>query len=784
MGRDSPPIYQDTESCGFYGPTILIQYALGHREPRIHNIWTEKVGTTLSLIEWMMEHKGGVIGYNNAHDSFHYSRTYGILSMLPRNKVPDLIDYHDVEQDTSESYGKHSKESYSECRDAFCVKPYSSLDLMLYGRKDKFQSTMNQKDIRIKKVPRQLAKVLVKELSKRVTIPDIYFSKSKKGYNWEILPLHEEGKREVTPVEVAKAKAGEIKLRVDPHFVNIRLRFSPSTAMKVIAEKVLGYEVDTIDEMNPLPKVEEYGWWPWYDGWFNTGVIKQHIDAWSWDKRRLKYAANDVIITRAIDEYLGYPDLGDDDSELAFAVGAMYWRGFSIDLMGVQKAFIEKKENVQKILSKVNVNSPVQVKNYLHSVCDPLEQLAIPDTKGETLKALSGSLEWKESNPKLVERVKEVLDGRHLSKEIDLLDKLLKVGRLHVTFKVIGTKSNRMSGGSESFVSKGGSINPQGIKKGDSIRSLITLAYEGMYLSGGDFDSFEVAIAEARYKDPNLREQLLKGLKFHGIMGAIYYNKPYEFIVSTSKYNKDDPEGYYARAKTADFAWFYGAMMMKLSQALNLTEEETEEAFKRVEEMFPKIREARELNFLNYAALRQPEKGGAIAWHEPKEYVESFLDFKRYFTLEYSIIRSLYELAQEVYSGTASDEIKDIGKTIKVTRTDRLQTGSGALCSALYGAAFGIQGQVQRSAGNHEIQSPGGQLTKGLERKIWDFQPSGCKPWLVMPMNIHDEIQAPVDPSIADAVEEKVKEVVESYKQYVPLVEMQWDKEQKSWGKK
>jgi DNA polymerase I-like protein with 3'-5' exonuclease and polymerase domains len=769
-------LYQDTESCGFYGPTILIQYAVGNEEPKIHDIWLEPVGKTLSLIEMIMHHSGGVVGFNNTHDSYHYNMTYGVLSMLPKLRKPEILDYYDCATEVS----GRSKESYHEARDRFCVKPYKSIDLMLHGRKGEFQATLNQKDIRIRKVPRALALILVKELNARVKIPDIYFCRSKKGYSWDILPLHEETKKEITPTEIAKFREGEIKLRVDPNFVNLRLRFYPTTAMKAIVEKVLGYtDTDTISQMEELPKVEEHGWWPWCgDGWLK--VINHHILSWTHNTRRRKYAKNDVVYLRAIDEYFGYPEMGDDDSELAFAVGAMYWRGFAIDVDLTKERLSKSNTEYNCIAQEVNVNSPIKVLSFLHEVCDPLEKIVVTDTQGDTLEAIQESEDWKETNPTLVKRASLVLKGRHISKEINLLEKLLKVGRLHVNFKVTGAKSNRMAGGSEGYLSKGGSINPQGI--GNSIRDLFILAFSDMLLSGGDYDSNQIAIAEAVYQDENLRESLLKGLKFHGIMGSFYYKLPYEEILK-SKDLKEGPKAYYANSKTADFAWLFGAMIPKLAQALKLPEEQVTEAFIEIENEFPGIKINRERIFQDYAALRQGERGGAITWKEPKDYVESFLGFRRYFTLEFSIIRALYDLAQEVYKGTASEELKEAGKYIKVVRTDRLQTGTGALCSSLYGAAFGIQGQVQRSAGNHGIQSPEANIVKGLQRTVWDFQPYGCKPWMVMPLNCHDELQCPTHPSIVHKVKESVDSYNERVKEKVPLSSMKWFINQKSWGK-
>ena len=90
-----------------------------------------------------------------------------------------------------------------------------------------------------------------------------------------------------------------------------------------------------------------------------------------------------------------------------------------------------------------------------------------------------------------------------------LLDKILLAGRLHPAASVIGSLSSRMSGRTE--VGDGGkssSLNALGIQRDKEIRRCFTLAHEGQVLNGGDFDAFEVGIADARYGDPFLREQL------------------------------------------------------------------------------------------------------------------------------------------------------------------------------------------------------------------------------------------------------------------------------------
>ena len=80
------------------------------------------------------------------------------------------------------------------------------------------------------------------------------------------------------------------------------------------------------------------------------------------------------------------------------------------------------------------------------------------------------------------------------------------------------------------------------------------------------------------------------------------------------------------------------------------------------------------------------------------------------------------------------------------------------LSSALYGAAFGLQGSNTRSAGNHAIQSTGAIITKELQTGIWGFQPVGIHQWVVRPMNVHDELPTALNPTYKNRVAEFVRE--------------------------
>lgn len=758
----------DTESIGLYSPTVLIQYAIDYEDTvHIHNLWTKSINESLDLIQKLCENN--VIGFNLAHDWFHISRTHGVLSELyPRSKPPSLMDYWDVE-------------NTPEAHDNFCLKPQGALDLMLYGRMHEFQATMNQKDITIRRIPRLLADILVVELEKQVKIPKLYFAKREGNQNWKIKNLHLDTTKELTPEEMINITKYNIK--IDPHFVNLRLSFHPSTGLKPIMKFLLNKKVDLIENMLSFKRPTEYSWFPSSGAWLE--VAQQHIHGWTNDKRRLKYAEDDVIYARDLYDYFGKPVnyIGEYNSMLACMVGSLHWKGYEINLEQIKKQMKIQFDLITNYSKEVNFNSPKQVLIYLKKCANPIEEILITDTKEDTLFAIknSGSVE-------LRRRADLVLEGRHADKKLNLLSKLNKAKRLYVTFKVTGTKSNRMSGGSMEDSSssgvgastKGGSINPQGIKKGSDIREIFILAPKNMVLDAGDFEGYEVSIAEAVYQDKNLKKDLQSGKKIHALWGASIYNKTYEEIKKTDGIPENEPEGYYGRSKRSFFAKLYDAQIPKLASVLQLSEEIVWEGIKRFEERYPGIAKAKEKIYTDFEAMCQPNGiGTAIEWQDPKEYIESFLGFKRYFHLEFKIIKALYQMAQQ-----PTDKIKSVGQLIKVKRRDRIQSASGAMQSAIYAAAFSLQSAVIRAASNHEIQSPGGEITKLLQAEIWKIQPVGITKWLVMPMNIHDELQCPVVPAQQTILKQIVIDFVNKYKKYVTLLKIDWKQNLKSWGDK
>jgi len=764
-------IFFDTETCGFHGLAVLIQWAEDDGPIELYNVWSEPVSETLKLISKIANHKGGVCGFNLAFDWFHLCKLHTIWSLIPGDWYPED---HIEEIAMLEPDGRLGD----------CLKPVSACDLMLVARKGKYQSLMNRGDIKIRRVPRVLARPLAEELGNRVQLDGIYFAKRKDKYapQWSVYDI--DGK---------------------PDFQDVVLKFNSSTRLKDLAihcglaDKVLKFDEISI-EKKFMP--EEHGFAPFARAigkpghWANTwpDVIWRHISHWGFNHLARTYAEDDVTYTRGLWKHLGSPEPGDDDSTLACMVGAVRWRGFKINVDMIEILKIKALK-----LSRSAPKSPSKVKAFLLPCLDETEKLALLDQQGKitTAKAYLESISrWKDDNGnphKAAIRAKKVLDARKATKEVELYDKLIRSGRFHASFVVIGTLSSRMAGAD--------GLNPQGINHRKDVRSCFPLADDGFILIGGDFEAQEITLADAVYDDPALRVAINTELdcdwcnptapnpkcakcegtgrwkqKIHALFAMeLNPGMSYDDVIR-SKATKDD---WYLKGKSGVFAMVYGGDENTLKNKLAIDIDVALAAFTNFGIKYSGVARARRRTFNKFCSMRQPGGiGSNVEWHEPADYVESLFGFRRYFTLENRICKALYDLAN--HPPTVWQTFK-----IKVQRNqDREQTAYGALLSALYGAAFQIQAANMRAAANHEIQSSGAQVTKTLQRNIWDVQPSGVSEWLVVPMNVHDEVMVPTKPSYIERVSDIVRHTVDSFKSKVPLIAIDWKTHLSSWAGK
>jgi hypothetical protein len=783
-------LYLDYETCGLYGLPVLLQYKVEGGEIILYEIWKHPIGETLDLIEWMMEHC--IVGYNLVFDHFHTVKTYTVFRQFPRHLVPEnIID--DIGE--AEAAG----------RDGPCVKPASALDLLLYSRKGPYQSFMAREDIRIRRVPTVLAYDLRDELESRVEIDGIYFARR-----------HDPTAPKWSVYDIPNAE----RTGINPDFKDVVLKFHPAGGLKFLAEYALGIK-DTVHfseiELDKQHSPTELGYAPFCTaiskretGWavFDAdGIvrghtwpakIRRHIEHWHSNERAREYARKDVLYTEALDRHWGFPEPGDDDSVLACMVAAVRWHGFRIDIEGLQalRAAAAKRAEGKPL-------APGETRAYLREVMDEMEYTTTIRESTSKVKleeiaswqcdctfSASGTVQRADSSctvcggtgkhPAAL-RAAEVLDARKAVKECELYDKLLTAGRFHASLNVIGTLSSRMSGAD--------GLNPQGIKREAWVRNRFPMAWDDYKLCGGDFSSFEVTLADACYNDPQLRQDLLSGRKIHAEMAAFLYGYTYDEIVkgvkaeaaAAAKAEGMGPTGskfttMYTNGKQAVFALIYGGDYGTISRKLGVDAATAEKAYNSFMARYPMIAVARKKIFDMFCSMRQEGGiGTPITWSEPADYVESLLGFRRYFTLENKICSVLYHLAQNL-----PDKFRKNNTT--VIRRDRVQTAGGATASAIYGAAFQIQAAAMRAAANHVIQSTGAEITKRVERKIWDLQPAGVSEWRVAPLNIHDEILSVTHPDYVDEVDRIVKETVESYRPKVPLIGMSWGKDLKSWA--
>jgi hypothetical protein len=770
-----PPIYFDTETCGFHGPIVLIQYAVGDGPTVLWEPWRNPIRDTIELIAWMCNYEGGVVAFNLAFDWFHICQMYTTLVLMENwdEELQYCIDEYANNEDLA--------------RNGLCLKPQHAHDVFLHARKTEYQSLMDRKDIRIRRVPTKLAWDVAEILNERVELKDVYFARK------------QDPKKRFGVYDITNDLGEDI-----PDFKDVVLKFAPSSGLKALAVDALGVDdsdllkfgdIDTPKKAQPV----ELGYAPfataigssanWKGAWPDKGKITVHIDHWAFNKRAREYATRDVIYTRGLYEYFGSPEMDDDDSVLAASIGAVRWRGYAVDIPGIKKLRNAAMLSLAKL--NFNHNSPKVCRRYLEQKMTDLEIAALKgSTKATVLEEIAtwreaevcndcGGMSCDKCNEGLVEsdkphpaaeRAQIILDARHAGKEIENYDKLLVAGRFHASFKVIGTLSGRMAGADK--------LNPQGIKRGKEVRSRFPLAFGDLELCGGDFAGFEVVLMDAAYKDPDLRKELESGKKIHALFGMhLFPGMSYDEIVAT-KDEKENIKNIYDRSKRGVFGIAYGGNEHTLQRKVGISEEGSIRGFKSWTNKYKIWATERQKIQDMFCSMTQPGGlGTKVVWKDPAEYIESLFGFRRYFHLENRITKILFELA--------NDPPKEwTYYKIKVVRRDREQGVGGATRSALFAAAFNVQASNMRAAGNHVIQSSGATVTKGLQRHIWNLQPAGINVWHVQPMNVHDEIMVPALPHLRPVITKLVNEFVESVRPEVPLIEIDWGEKIDSWAEK
>lgn len=787
LTSDLLKLYLDSETCGLFGMPVLFQYAVEDGEIVLFDIWKRPIHETLRLIEWFCEHT--VVAFNLVFDWFHVCKLYTIFSLCDPNWIPEE---HIDEIALLEPDGQ----------DGPCLKPAGALDLLLHSRKGPMQSLMGRDNVRIRRVATVLADALADELEERIEFDNIYFAKSHdpEAPKWQVFDRHD--------------RYGDI----DADFKDVVLRFNPAGGLKYLAEHLLKRKPKFhYKDVEPTTRPKEVGYAPtalaisspdedWVvyakgkDGKLKPaghawpGVIRETIEHWASRPDAREYATDDVVYLQLLDEHFGYPKPNDNDSILTCMVAAVRWHGFKIDKAGIRRLLQSAKAIVDA--SPVNTNKPSEVRAYITATMDDMEAIILEDSTKKTNLEAIGTWELAEPEPctrcitgidpdclrclgtrtvdagphPAAARAKEILAVKIAGKEVELYTKLLRAGKFHASFNVIGALSSRMSGGD--------GLNAQGIKHTKEVRQMFPLAWGEYVLSIGDFAAFEVTIADAVCDDEALRAELKAGRKIHALFGmALFPGHTYEEIRATDGTEND----LYTKGKQGFFgSILYGGNHQTLMNKLGVKEEDALAAIEAFGKKYKGVARWRGRVAQSFCSMTQPGGiGTQVIWKDPADYAETMLGFRRYFSLENRVAKTLFALAQK-----PPKHWKEMSKGVKVCRRDRVQTAGGAVQSALYGAAFAMQAANMRAAANHEIQSPGAEITKSVQRAVWDLQPAGVHEFLVAPMNVHDEVIVANLPHMTDRVAERVTESVEAFRPYVPLIGMDWCKRASSWADK
>ncbi len=787
----------DTETCGFHGIAVTIQWAErigGKRGPtHLHHIWKEPIDSTLQLIEEFVD--GCVVFHNARYDWFHLSKIYNMFRYM--------LDSGYVERSDTPISVRLDNLAHAEYQSQFgpCLKPRACVDTLILAQQGEYQSSlMDAKPVWIRRVPIGLVEPLRNLLEERTKVlPWVLFAKRKypDAPRWGVSDCHD--------------KNGDF----DPAFQDLKLSFKPSNSLKHLSAFLCEHNVrHKYEDIGYATSPAELGYAPFVklltdesrDWLFEDkptwpALLEEHIAHWYEDQAAQEYAEDDIVMLDKLYDYFGAPE-SDRDSMVACQVASCRLRGFAVDLDGAKSML----EDSMKIVgsARLNVDSYKQVLAFVAEALDDEEQFILANgcdqkvideikmvhvlEEEEECDCDEGQLYHQEGAeissrecPRcegkgvvgpgpmpVVGRVAHIELIRKHKKRIQLFDKLILAKRAYPDFNVIGAKSGRMSGA--------GGLNFQGVDGGKDVRSLFTLADEGWVLSAGDYSSQEIAIAATVMQDDDLMDYLRSGMSFHGDFASELNETTYEDIMST----KDDDKRY-KKGKSAVFLTLYGGTFETLARNCDVPVEVAKKSFNKMMQKYPKMAATKQaISDRLSSVVKSPE--GKMVYKEIKDqFIESIYGFRRYFQTEYRIQKMIWDQMKEM-----PEEWQKL--TLKVQRDrmnkERVQTITGAICSALSGACFSIQNKIVRAANNHVIQSTGRELTIGMQSAVWETQPQGIHPYRLVLMSIHDELAVVSLPECVEEIEQRIEAKVAEQVEKVELTSIEWFTGNLSWAEK
>ena len=806
--------FYDTEGP-LHGVIVKLQWEFGNEGAHMMDVWLEPASKIMSLVEDIVECH--VICHNLRYDWFHLSKIYNMcLWILQNHGDVCLIDLPIKEVIAAEWQSQFG----------LCLKPPAATCTLLHCQRGALQTTMGRKSIVVRRQPIQLVNKLMDKLEELTAhLPKILFARRKDPHapRW-------------TQAEIKDEENGEIV----EGFVDIKLNFKPSNGLKDIAEFVLGYkpkfrfsDVDVPEEYKIPKEYSKMGYMPFaqlagMDSWPNQ--IHGWVDHWANNKNANAYASDDVMLLKKLYEYLGSPE-SDAYGLLACQIASCRLRGMEVDLEEAARQLEIQEKTLA--LAPVNVDSHVQVRAYIAEAMDDIEALAVArSAKASVLEDIVNEYvcedneeccesgcprcdctaaaeifqydlnELRASRPKkdiedwekdverledqivrlelasagtipkgmmpVIARVREIQRTRKASKRAQIYRKVLKAKKCYPSFNPIGAKSGRLSGAD--------GLNWHGIGAEESMRAVFTLADDNTVLSMGDYSSLEIVIAIVVYADPALAKEVESGKSLHALMAMELYQLSYDQVMAT----KGSADDLYGKAKVVVYSLLYGSTIAGIAKKLTIPTPVVQKAYDNFVARFPGVAKARKELAAMFTAISQPGgRGTEVFYNKPQTVCESMFGFKRDFSIEFELLKIMFDFAQEIPNSWKMIP----GKSIRYG--DEAKAYWRHVAAGLYsGAASSIQGSVIRAALNHIIQSTGNHLTVGLQTEVWTIQPIGIAPFKLSLMSIHDEICVVSIPEVVDEVTNVVYNCIERQRNDVPLLAMEWMSHATSWAGK
>jgi hypothetical protein len=809
----------DTETAGLHGIMVKLQCEFDNDGVNMMDVWLENVSKSMEAIEQIVECH--VVAHNLRFDWFHISKWYNTCRWI-------LKEYGDIRPIDLEV--KYMVEAEWQSQFGLCLKPPGATCTLLCTQRGELQTLMNRKPITVKRQPIQLRDKLMEKLEAMTAhLPQILFAKRDDPFapRWTWSEIKEEENGEVVPdfVDIElKFKPSNALKDICEFKLGYKPKFKACSVVDLQGDKAIPAE---FKKTGYMPFARLAGWESW------PKQIHDYVDHWANNADANQYAHDDIPLLKLLYEHVGSPD-PDRYGTLACQIASCRLKGMEINLEEVHKQLVIQEEVIA--MAPVNVDSPKQVREYIADAMDDIEALIVAKSAAKQvlediiseytceedeeccehgcprcdckhaarifrldLEELKGSKPKKEADvidwcAKIAEmedhierleaakpgmiphgqmpviaRVREIQRTRKANKRAQVYRKLIQCkGRMYPSFNPIGAKSGRLSGAD--------GLNFQAIGSEETMRSVFTLQDGKNVLSMGDYDSLEIIIAIVVYGDEALSKDVEGGKSLHALMACELYNLTYEQVMDR-KGTKDDV---YKKAKIVVYSLLYGSTIAGIAKKLTLPVNVVQKAYDNFVGKYPGVAKARKGLAAKFTAISQPGgRGTEVFYEEPEKYIESMFGFRRDFSIEFELLKILFDFANEI---PESWKLMP-GKSIRFGDEPRAYWRHVA--SGLFGAAANsIQGGVIRAALNHIIQATGNHLTVGLQVNVWSLQPVGIRPFRLTLMSIHDELCVISEPEVVDEVTNMVYTTIEEQREDVPLLAMDWMSHSTSWAGK